>query len=200
MVALMYPRVWLALWAARAHTQLAINQNSQISFYGWALQPLDPQCVHRTGVVQNPALIFIKLHVVGDCLALQFGKISLKAALTSKEITGPPNLMSSTNLVYLQFPYPNHWWFSLKKTGPKIEPCRFPLVNGHQPDVTPFTITLRTWPVSQLFTHCIVLLSSCMLDDLFRRILWEIVSKAFLKSKKITSAGFLWAMRWVTLS
>lgn len=73
---------------------------------------------------------------------------------------------------------------TLKITGPIMEPWGTPLVTGHQPDVTPFAVTLWAWPTIQLFTHLIVYLSSCMLDILSRRILWETVSKALLKSKK----------------
>lgn len=43
-------------------------------------------------------------------------------------------------------------------------------------------------------------LSSCRLDVLSRRILCEAVSKALLKSRKMTSAGFLRSTRWERLS
>ncbi|OWK64097.1 hypothetical protein RLOC_00011023 [Lonchura striata] len=43
---------------------------------------------------------------------------------------------------------------------------------------------------SQLLTHPMMCLSSCVLDILSRRILLETVLKAVLKSKRIRSAGF----------
>lgn len=52
-------------------------------------------------------------------------------------------------------------------------------------------------PVRQLFTHHILSLSSCMLDVLCGGVLWGTVSKALLKSKKITPSVFPCSTRWV---
>lgn len=65
---------------------------------------------------------------------------------------------------------------TLKRTGRKMEPWGMPLI----PNVTPFTLNLWTLPISQLFTHCIMPLSSYML--------WETITEVLLISKKI--AGF----------
>lgn len=51
---------------------------------------------------------------------------------------------------------------SSKRTGPKMEPFRTPLLTGHQPDVAPFTLWAQ--PASQLITHCIMYLSRWILD------------------------------------
>ena len=58
-----------------AQIQLAISQNSQISFYGAVLH----LSVHiaRAVLVQNLALALIKFHMVGDHPALYFVIISL---------------------------------------------------------------------------------------------------------------------------
>lgn len=64
-----------------AHIQLAINQNPQVPFHRAVLQPLISQDVviskTASSQVQNPRLALIKLHIVSDCPALQFVKISL---------------------------------------------------------------------------------------------------------------------------
>lgn len=59
----------------------------------------------------------------------------------------------------------------LKSTGPRMKPYGTPQVTGRQSDVTPLTIMLRARPVSQLLTHHMVCLSSCVLDSLSTRIL-----------------------------
>lgn len=45
------------------------------------LQPFILQSVHRSAIALflalNPALALLKLYVIGDCLALEFAKISL---------------------------------------------------------------------------------------------------------------------------
>ncbi|KAJ7411402.1 hypothetical protein BTVI_49499 [Pitangus sulphuratus] len=71
------PRTWLALLAARAlltNIQLAINQDPQILFHGPDLQPLIPQSVQTSRAVlsrvQNPAPVFVKIHVLGHCSVL----------------------------------------------------------------------------------------------------------------------------------
>lgn len=53
--------------------------------------------------------------------------------------------------------------------------------------------------MSQLLTHCIIWLFSYKPNILSKRTLWEAVSKALLKFKKITSTGFPISYRWVTL-
>lgn len=63
------------------------------------------------------------------------------------------------------------------------------LVTGHQRGVPSFTVSLSAWPFSMLFTHH-VCMSSCMLDFLFTKILWEIVSKTFLKSQTSMCTAF----------
>ncbi|KAJ7410396.1 hypothetical protein BTVI_53560 [Pitangus sulphuratus] len=82
---LMHPKTQLALLAARAlmtHTQLAINEDPQVPFHSSVLQPLAPQAIHTARValsqVQNPALVLVKLHMVGDCPVFSFVKVSLQ--------------------------------------------------------------------------------------------------------------------------
>lgn len=61
-----------------------------------------------------------------------------------------------------------------------MEPWGIPLVIGHQPDVTPFTTTLRACPINQMFAYHVMILSSSMLDILSRRTLRETSLTALL--------------------
>ncbi|XP_050565909.1 uncharacterized protein LOC126913259 [Cygnus atratus] len=68
-----------------AHIQLAVNHNPQIPLCRAALQRLVAQsvCIARVAPsqVQDPALAFVKLHVVGDRPVLQSVQISLQESL-----------------------------------------------------------------------------------------------------------------------
>ncbi|KAJ7414310.1 hypothetical protein WISP_85052 [Willisornis vidua] len=61
---------------------LAINQDPQVPFHGTAFQPPVLQSVRTSRLapsqVQNLALPLVELHMVGDCPALQFVKVSLQ--------------------------------------------------------------------------------------------------------------------------
>ena len=91
---LMHPRVQLALWAAKGtlltQVQLAANHNPQLPFCGAAFLPLILQSIHKARAaspqMQNPAFALVHLHMVGDCLALQFVKIPLQGPSVLKEM------------------------------------------------------------------------------------------------------------------
>ncbi|RMC19592.1 hypothetical protein DUI87_03151 [Hirundo rustica rustica] len=70
-----------------------------------------------------------------------------RTSLSSRELTVPPNLVLSSNLLSIpSSPVPKLLMKMLKGTGPRMEPCGTPLVTGHQSEVTPFTITLCLTP------------------------------------------------------
>ncbi|CAM9595396.1 unnamed protein product, partial [Bubo scandiacus] len=70
----------------------------------------------------------------------------------------------------------------LNRSGPKTEPWGTPLMTGSQLDLTLFTTTLWARPSSQFFTQQSVCPSKPRAASFARRMLWETVSKALLKS------------------
>ena len=73
-------------------------------------------------------------------------------------------------------------------------------MTGHQLDLTPFTTTLWAWPSGQFFTQQRVYLSKPHDASFLRKILWETLSKALLKSRYTTSTTFPSSTRRVTRS
>lgn len=120
-------------------------------------------------------------------------------SLPSRESTATSHLLANLLNIHL---IPSSRWFLkiLKSTVSKIQPWTAPLVTGYQPDVTPFTKTLQDRPISLLIFQCITDMSSCVLNILSRRILWETISNALLKSISTTSTSFLLSARRVMLS
>lgn len=92
---------------------------------------------------------------------------------------------------------------AIKKYGDPVESDQWE-VTSHQSDVTSFTLTLCASRMSQLLTHAMMCLPSCVLHFLSLWIkctaLWERTLRAFLKSERITSSCFPWSVSWVTLS
>lgn len=60
--------------------ELAIDQDLQVPFCGNALPHLILQSAHTSRIasshLQNPTLAFVKLHMVGGCLAFSFVEVS----------------------------------------------------------------------------------------------------------------------------
>lgn len=79
----------------------------------------------------------------------------------------------------------------LNWTGPSTEPWGAALVTDCQPDVALFTVYDLLSSGAQRSVNLFVLL----LDRLFRRMLWGMIWKAFLKS-----TTFLSSIKWVNLS
>lgn len=177
-----------------AHVQLGVNHNpipfcmgllpglSQAACIGW-VAPFQ---------TQNPALVLVKLFV-----SLVISKPSyLSRALCAEgsQQLLPTYCLSETYLVYFQVLYPSHWqkhWSTICK----MEPCKTSLDWS-----TAWCKPIYRNPLSLMFTHCIIFLSSCMLDILPRRILWETLPNELLKCKEIASVGFPSPTRWVTMS
>lgn len=91
--------------------------------------------------------------------------------------------------------------YNIQISGKNIEqdgPWNWALT-GHQSDVVSFGTTLWALPFRQYFTEHTMNLPIPQLDNLSRRMLWGIVSKALLKSRTI-SATFPWSTRLVALS
>lgn len=69
-------------------------------------------------------------------------------------------------------------------------------MTGHQPDRTPAIVAPCGQQISQLLTHYICICVAAAGHFVQE----ETVPKTLLKFKNITSAGFPWLTRWVTLS
>lgn len=101
------------------------------------------------------------------CPALQFGKISLQGLFTLKGFNSSSHFCVIYKVNIPSSPESKLFMKALKRTSLKMEPCRTLLVTNCQHDVTSFTITLWSCPISQLLTHHIKYLSSSMVDISF---------------------------------
>lgn len=94
---------------------------------------------------------------------------------SSREPTAPPKVIHRLSL--LSSLASHKLMKRLKRTYSKMKPYGTSPVTVHKTDGTPFAITLWAWSASQLFTHHVIVLSSCMLNILSRGVLWETVPK-----------------------
>lgn len=88
----------------------------------------------------------------------------------------------------------------LNRTSPRNESWGTLLVTVCQPDAASFIMALWAPPFSHIITSKVSpahyrLISQS--DNLSRRVLWGIISKAFLKCKKITTTAFPLSNEWV---
>lgn len=107
--------------------QLAVDQNSQNTFHKAPLQPLVLQAVHAFRVsppqVYDLAFALIKkLHVIGDCPALQFAKNSPQGLSTDKGIDSSfnssiNNFVKQYSIVYIEYTKLSHlfgnYWLNI---------------------------------------------------------------------------------------
>jgi len=112
------------------------------------------------------------------------------AAQSAGVCTTPPSFASSANLLRVRS---NSSFRSLmkklNKTGPSIDPLGTPLVTSLQLDSELLITTLWVLPFSQFSIHLTDHSSSLHFLSFPRRILWETVSKALLKSRQTTSTA-----------
>jgi len=102
------------------------------------------------GLVEN--LNLLKLLQLASAHQSSLSRSLCRAFLPSRRSTLPPSLMSFTNLLREHsIPLSRSLVKMLNQTGPKTEPWGTPLMNGRQPNLTPFTTTLCAWPFSQFF-------------------------------------------------
>ena len=109
---------------------------------------------------------------------------SCRAFLHSSRSTHAPNMVSSVNLLRLHSITSSRSSIKiLKRTGLSTKSWGTPLVTGLQLDLTLFTTTLWAWLSSQFLTQRSVHQSKPRAASFLRRMLWETVSKALLKSR-----------------
>ncbi|KAJ7400343.1 hypothetical protein BTVI_106306 [Pitangus sulphuratus] len=172
MLSLMPPRTGLTLLAARAlltHAQLAISQDPQVPFRGTAFQHLIPQSVQTSRVspsqVQNPALPLIKFDMVGDCPVLSFVQVSLQGLLAFEGVNSSSQFCVICKLA--QYPFES----CVQVIYEDVEEQR--AQDGALWNPTSDRLPVQCYPIhchplcltmSQLLTHHMMCLSSCMLD------------------------------------
>lgn len=160
----MHSRIFLALLAAKTHCWLTLNLTS--TRICRSLQMLVPQYVHIFGLHSRCRIWHLLLLSFTQLVTVQPSKLSwslCKATLPSRESTPSGNFLLSANLLSVPSnAISKSLMKTVKRTGPKMETSGN-LLAGWQPGVTPFSITIWAWPVSQLFTYHIMFLSTCML-------------------------------------
>ncbi|XP_074679867.1 sodium/bile acid cotransporter 7 isoform X1 [Strix aluco] len=117
------------------------------------------------------ALMHVKLHLFVQIFTLVFFPTAIWLFLQLLSIT-PINewLLKGSSIKMLN------------RSGLQTEPWGTPLVTGRQLDLTPFTTALWARPSSQFFTQQSMRSSKPRAASCARRMLWETVSKASLKS------------------
>ena len=124
-----------------------------------------------------------------------------KTSCPSRESTAPPSFVSSANLIMVHStPASRSLIKLLNRASPGVAPWGTPLVTSHQPDAAPFTATIWVLLFRQFFSQCAIYLLIPQLEHLSRGMLWATVSKALLKSRKLTSTACPSPTRQVTLS
>lgn len=181
--------------------QVTVSHNMQIPLGRTALQPLFLS-LYADSVFPCPKwwiqhlLLLNSLQLViaqPSDLSLSFCKASCPRG-TSQLLQVHCN--PKTQLVYcwtLRLSHLRNHWRTLAETRSPLEPHQW-LPAWY---ITPFTITLWAQPMDCLSTYHIIVLLRCILNVLSRRLLWEMASKALLKSKRIISSSwkrdqFLW--------
>ncbi|KAJ7399991.1 hypothetical protein BTVI_109665 [Pitangus sulphuratus] len=160
-----------------------------VSFTGDIEELYGPNPVQYTGVVvakvQDSALGLVELHPVGISPTLQLVQVPLKSPPAFQLINAPPQLGVICNLLMLDsISSSRSSTKMLNRTGPSTDPWGTPLVTDHQLDAAPFTSTLWARPSSQFLTQHRVPLSKPWDASFSRSMLWDIMSKALLKSKR----------------
>ena len=141
------------------------STSTPISVSSVVFQLLCPKPAAMHGVVtklQDPELGLVELCPTGLSPVIQ--PVQIPALLPTGRSASPANVVSSANLLRVHsMPSTRPSVMILNRTGPDSDPWGKPLVTCHQLALTPFTTTL--WA------------------SFSRRILWETVSKALLKSR-----------------
>jgi len=138
------------------HSECSVNQHLQISFCRVGLQPPVPHFIIVSSIpsfqVQNPAFGFVKFHPINHSQCSNLSRSICKASCPSRESTAPSSLVSSANLLMVQWtPASRSLINVLNWTGPRIEPWGAPLLSRCQTDVAPFTTAAWALPFSQFF-------------------------------------------------
>lgn len=149
------------------HTQISRVHNAQTPIYQKQCQAIDFLFLASLNFWENLGLVLKEKDL---CVCLWFAKhrwISwdrelsrslCKTSLLLKDLTAPPKLALSANLIKMHLTSVSRSLIkTLKRTSPKTEPWRALPVASCQPDVTPWV-----QPISQLFTHCTFLAVCCI--------------------------------------
>ncbi|TRZ10668.1 hypothetical protein HGM15179_016431 [Zosterops borbonicus] len=172
------------------------HQNPQVPFLLGTVQPHHPQSIMLQEVivakVQDLTLGLIKLHLVGLCPSSQPFQVSLQSHPIFQQI----NTLSQLSVIQK---FTNERLYTLihvinkntEQSWPQHRPLRDTPGDCPQLDAAPFPTTLWAWPSSQFLTQQRVLLSKPWAASFSRSVLWETVSKAWLKSKEKHPQPFL---------
>ncbi|TRZ25703.1 hypothetical protein HGM15179_001422 [Zosterops borbonicus] len=188
---LIQARMPLALLASWAHCWLMFSfchQHPQVLFHLGTVQPHCPQPAMLQGVVaakmQDSTLGLIKLHFVGLCLSTQPFQVSLQSHPIFQQIDTFSQLSVICKFTNERLNTLIHVINeNTEQSWPQHRPMRDTTGDWPQLDAAPFTTTLWARPSSQFLTQQRVLLSKPWAASFSRRVLWETVSKAWLKSK-----------------
>ncbi|RMC15380.1 hypothetical protein DUI87_07571 [Hirundo rustica rustica] len=200
------PLALLATWARCWLMFSCWHQHPQVPFLLGTVQPHHPQPVMLQGVivakVQGLALGLSKLHLIGLCPSIQPFQVSLQSPPPFQQIDTCFQLSVICKLTNERLNTLIHVINkNIGQNWPQHRPLRDTSGDWPQLDAALLTTTLWAQPSSsQFLTQQKVLLSKPRAASLSRSVLWETVSKAWLKSKYTTSTAFPASARWVTWS